>query len=114
MKDILALLESIWTDHKEIVLTGIITCLGTLFVIFIRRIAGFFKDTTIWVGRRLGGVFAYKSFINSYLDWMVLENQDLNLTGVIGTGPKPKLEQVFISLTMSGQTESPEKRKDTG
>jgi hypothetical protein len=50
------------------------------------------------LGKLIGGHFAYAGIKRKYLNWVVLQNQDLNLTGIIATGEKPKLEQVFISL----------------
>ena len=49
---------------------------------------------------KLGGRIAYKSMQGLYLNWAVLESQDLNLTGIIG-GEKPRLEQIFVSLNVS-------------
>lgn len=43
---------------------------------------------------------------------MVLQNQDLNLTGIIGSGEKPKLEQIFTSLRVSEEIDD-QIREDT-
>ena len=43
---------------------------------------------------------------NRHPSSMWLQNQDLNLTGVVGHGEKPQLEQVFLSLKIHS-TESP-------
>jgi len=50
-----------------------------------------------WIRRRAGGRFARGLVERAYLNWVVLENQDLNLTGMIGSGEKPKLEQIFVA-----------------
>lgn len=50
------------------------------------------------LGQKFGGRLAFYGIQRKYLNWVVLENQDLNLTGIIGVGEKPKLEQIFISL----------------
>ena len=65
------------------------------------------------VGKKFGGRLAYKSINDTYLNWVVLQNQDLNLTGIIGEGEKPKLEQIFTSLSVIGERdEIHKKRKD--
>jgi hypothetical protein len=64
------------------------------------------------LGRILGGRLAYKSIQNKYLNWVVLQNQDLNLTGIIGSGQKPRLEQVFISLKVLDESDDKQKSKD--
>lgn len=53
-----------------------------------------------WAGRLLGGRFAYAGFQKRYLDWVVTEQSELRLTGIVSTdeSKRPKLEQVFVSL----------------
>ena len=71
-----------------------------------------------WIGGIIGGHFAYARIQSKYLNWVVLQTQDLNLTGIISTGEKPKLEQIFISLKMVEdnqiEEESEEKRNGKG
>lgn len=64
------------------------------------------------IGNKLGGVFAYKVFEGKYLNWVVMQNQTLNLTGMIGTGEKPFLEDVFISLRITDRKQLPEDDKE--
>jgi energy-coupling factor transporter ATP-binding protein EcfA2 len=64
--------------------------------------------------RKIGGRISYLRVQGKYLNWVVLHNQDLNLTGIIGAGQKPKLEQVFISLNVTkGITDNKDDTKDT-
>jgi len=58
--------------------------------------------------QRIGGQLAYHTIQGKYLNWVVLHNQDLNLTGIIGTGQKPRLEQIFISLKVTRENISEE------
>ena len=58
-----------------------------------------------YFGKKFGGRLAFKSIRKSYLNWLIYKTQDLNLTGLIGSGDKPKLEQIFISLRISTEHE---------
>ena len=59
-----------------------------------------------FIGAKIGGRLGYKYIQNIYLNWVVMANQELNLTGFIGSDQKPKLEQIFISLKVSSQSET--------
>ncbi|MDP9194039.1 MAG: HEAT repeat domain-containing protein [Acidobacteriota bacterium] len=52
------------------------------------------------IGGLMGGRLAYAAFQQRYLDWIVTEQSELKLTGVVSAdeAKKPKLEQVFVSL----------------
>lgn len=60
-----------------------------------------------WAIKRAGGWLAFRSFEKMYLDSIISEHGNLNLTGVlhVDASAKPKLEDVFISLTV-GKYES--------
>jgi energy-coupling factor transporter ATP-binding protein EcfA2 len=111
MDQILLVLEEFYKNHEKLAIalaSSLATCVLTLVAVFIRRIVGAIRNIVVWIGKQIGGTLSYKSFLDSYLNWMVAEYQDLiNLTGIIGSGPKPKLEQVFISLSFSRETEPP-------
>lgn len=62
--------------------------------------------------QKIGGQLAYRHIQGKYLNWVVLHNQDLNLTGIIGTGQKPMLEQVFISLKVTKEKKLEENQSD--
>ncbi len=70
--------------------------LPTLWSIIVNFIA--------FIGAKIGGRFGYKRIQNNYLNWVVVANQDLNLTGIIGSEEKPRLDQVFISLQISQES----------
>jgi hypothetical protein len=72
-------------------------------------IASLIRSVFDLVGKAIGGHFAYAGIKRKYLNWVVLQNQDLNLTGIIATGEKPKLEQVFISLNVVDENKEPTK-----
>jgi len=71
-------------------------------------IGSMIKSVLELIGRLIGGHFAYAGIRRRYLNWVVLQNQDLNLTGIIATGEKPKLEQVFISLKVMDEDKETE------
>jgi len=110
MDQIISALEEFYKNHKELAIalaSSLATLVATLTLLFIRRILNTIRNFIVWIGKKIGGGLAYKSFLDNYLYWMVVEHQDLNLTGIIGSGPKPKLEQVFISLSLSRESEVP-------
>jgi hypothetical protein len=53
-----------------------------------------------WAIRKLSRTVAAQDFRAAYLDWLVTENRELRLAGVvtIDETKKPTLEQVFVSL----------------
>jgi hypothetical protein len=118
MDQIVSVLREFHENHKELAIalaSSLATLVATLTLIFIRRILGAVRNVAVWIGKKIGGRFAYKSFLDGYLNWMVVEYQDLiNLTGIIGSGPRPKLEQVFIPLGLSGELEPPPEELRTG
>lgn len=58
-----------------------------------------------FIGKKVGGRLGFKSIREAYLNWLVYKTEDLNLTGIIGTGEKPKLEQIFLSLRIVNEQE---------
>lgn len=54
------------------------------------------------LARMMGGRLACREFERRYLDWVVTQNRELKLTGVVSydESKKPQLEQVFVSLRM--------------
>lgn len=81
-----------------VLVTALTTWLFTKLIPFIGNIISKVYDKAIF---KIGGKLTYHNIQGKYLNWVVLHNQDLNLTGIIGAGQKPKLEQVFISLKVS-------------
>ena len=110
-----AIMERIWKliinfyqnnrDLSHILIGALSATVFMLLVKFLGRILDSIKSIAIYIGKKIGGRFAYKNFLDTYLNWLVAEYQDLNLTGIIGSGTKPKLEQVFISLGFTNQSE---------
>jgi hypothetical protein len=60
-----------------------------------------------WASKRAGGWLTNWSFRRTYLDSLITEHGNLNLTGIlhVDASAKPKLEDVFISLSV-GKYES--------
>ncbi|MCB9418681.1 MAG: hypothetical protein H6667_02675 [Ardenticatenaceae bacterium] len=98
-------LEEFYTNYKDLALV-LAGSLATLILVFLQRILYAIRNFIVWAGKKIGGSLAHQNFLDNYLNWMVVEHQDLNLTGIIGSGPKPKLEQVFISLSFSKELEN--------
>ena len=96
MKDqIIQFLQDLYSNHTEIIITAAITFLLTQFG---PALYSGLSNLVSSLGGRIGGRLAYKHIEKKYLNWVVLQYQDLNLTGIIGSDEKPRLEQVFISL----------------
>ena len=91
-------LVSFYTDHRELTIVLVAMVGGWLLSKVIPEVSKALVRMFRSVTRKLGGKFAFRSIQDAYLNWVVLQNQDLNLTGVVGSGEKPKLEQVFIAL----------------
>ena len=92
-----------------IVATAFISSLITwLFTKLLPSFSSFFSKLSDNLIQKIGGQLAYRAIRGKYLNWVVLHNQDLNLTGVIGTGQKPRLEQIFISLKVTRESTSEE------
>jgi hypothetical protein len=55
--------------------------------------------------RAISAKLSAEAFEKSYLDWAVINLRDLKLTGIISTDEtkRPRLEQVFTSLTFAEQ-----------
>lgn len=109
--DIVNQISEFYRQHEKlaislvsIIATWVLTKFGPALYFFIM---GLFRS----LRKMLGGRFAYKNIQDKYLNWVVMQNQDLNLTGIIGTGQKPKLEQVFISLKIIEETETRNNKK---
>src|SRR4026209_2668863 len=99
------MLDQFWelyAKHKELVVaitSAVVTCLLMKLGPFA---LGLCQRATWRIFRAWGGRFAARAGRQAYLNWVVHQNQDLNLTGIVGRGSKPKLEQVFISLRFAG------------
>lgn len=65
-----------------------------------------------FIGKKIGGRLGFKSIREVYLNWLVYKTKDLNLTGIIGTGEKPKLEQIFLSLRIVNEQEKSSRKME--
>ena len=65
-----------------------------------------------FIGKKIGGRLGFKSIREAYLNWLVYKTEDLNLTGIIGTGEKPKLEQIFLSLRIVNEQEKSSRKME--
>ena len=81
---------------------------GAILTKLLPALYEFFKNVLFGIGHKIGGKLAYNSIRDRYLTWAVLAYQDLNLTGIIGSGQKPRLEQVFLSLQILEESISKE------
>lgn len=98
MESLIQLLKDLYTNYKEVMLI-LFTGLATLSLEkLLPTICSRFSLLFSLIGKKIGGRLAHKNIRETYLNWLVYKKQDLNLTGVIGTEEKPKLEQIFISL----------------
>lgn len=103
------LLDQIWdqlatfyNNNQQLATGGLAGAILTIILTkLLPSIASNFSKAITRIGKYIGGRFSFKSIQDSYLNWVVLQNQDLNLTGIIGSVEKPKLEQIFISLSVS-------------
>src|SRR5438270_3704361 len=101
-----ALLEQYKENKLVIGLAGII--LGAILTKLLPALWSLLHTIATWIGRKIGGRFAYSDFEKNYLDWVVTEHRELKLTGIVTTdeAKKPKLEQVFVSLQIAKQRAS--------
>lgn len=105
-------LEDLYANDKEL-MPVIIGLIGGWFLSkLLPAISSYFSRFITLIGKKLGGRLSHKSTREAYLNWLVYKTQDLNLTGVIGSGEKPKLEQIFISLRIVTEQEKLSKKTD--
>ena len=93
-------LIDLYQNHEKLALTLLGIIGGALATKYGPAVFSFVVGLLGKLWRRFGGRLAYNSIQGKYLNWVVLKNQDLNLTGIIGSEQKPRLEQVFISLNV--------------
>jgi len=86
--------------HPAIAAAIVGAAIGAVLTKLIPAVYDWCAGSLRWVGRLLGGRFAYAGFQKRYLDWVVTEQSELRLTGIVSTdeSKRPKLEQVFVSL----------------
>jgi NACHT domain len=88
----------LYARHKEIALLMVG---GFVTFVFTRCLPWIFQSGSNIGTRALGRVssrFRRRVALGEYLNWVILQNRDLNLTGIVGAAEKPQLEQVFISV----------------
>ena len=103
-----------YTRHKEIAL---LIVGGFATFVFTRCLPWMFKSGGSIGVRALGLVstrFRRKVALGEYLSWVILQNRDLNLTGIVGAAEKPQLEQVFISVKIQPTERTTEPPSMTG
>jgi len=102
MKDLLLKILDRYQSNK-IVLIIISAVLGAILTKTIPAIWSGLRKATAWIGKVIGGRFAFKSFRAHYLEWLIAEYSELKLTGIVTSddAKKPRLEQVFISLQVA-------------
>jgi HEAT repeat protein len=104
MKDFIENLLKQYGDNK----LAIAIC-GTLIGFFLTKLLPFLwnslRSFVLWTGKIIGGRLSYHAFLKRYLNWVVTENRELNLTGIVTTddAKKPTLEQVYVSLSIESK-----------
>ena len=112
MEGLIQWFKDLYANDKELVLVIIGLIGGWILTKLLPAIFSYFSRFVTSIGKKLGGRLAHKSIREAYLNWLVYKTQDLNLTGIIGSGEKPKLEQIFISLRIVKEQEKLSKKTD--
>ena len=109
---LIQLIKDLYASDKELVIgiTGVVV--GWILSKLLPAIFSYFSKFITLMGKKLGGRLSHKSTREAYLNWLVYKTQDLNLTGIIGSGEKPKLEQIFISLRIVKEQDKISKKMD--
>ncbi|MCE5242902.1 MAG: NACHT domain-containing protein [Desulfobacteraceae bacterium] len=112
MQYYIGLAIQLYKDNEK--LTIALTCLiiGWILNKFLPYIWSMMVMLVSSIGHRIGGKFGYLQKKSTFMNWVVLLNQDLHLTGIIASGEKPKLEQIFISLEVIDKNAKDEKSID--
>ena len=92
-------------DSKTVVAGILLLVLGAILKDFLPFAWRGFIGVCAWLGRRIGGRFAFRYFERTYLDWLVTQLRELKLTGIVTSDAtkKPRLEQVFVTLRVGGE-----------
>ncbi len=104
--------QGIYKNDKDLAILIIGLIGGFIFTTLLPAILSHFSKIITLIGKKFGGRLAYRSIRESYLNWLFYKTQDLNLTGIIGSGEKPKLEQIFISLRVIKEGEKLSKKTE--
>jgi len=107
---IIQLLKDFYKTDKDLALVLIGLFGGWILSHVFPTLRYYASKSVSFMGRKFGGRLAHKSIRESYLNWLIYKTQDLNLTGLIGSGDKPKLEQIFISLSITAEQEKSYKK----
>lgn len=112
MERSIQLLNDLYTSYKDLMILIIGTLIGWILTKLLPAICSYISRFVSLIGKKLGGRLAHKNIRETYLNWLVYKTQDLNLTGIIGSGEKPKLEQIFISLRIVKEYDKISKKDD--
>lgn len=95
---------------KDLMVPTIALIVGFLLNKLLPTLASLGQRLASQLGRLVGGRFAYRAFERRYLDWLSIELRELRLPGIVTaeTDKKPHLEQVFVSLRLTYQRETPQ------
>jgi HEAT repeat protein len=97
-----------YTNNTQLAIVLVSLVGGMVLTKLVPALLGALSMVLKSIGKIIGGRLAYRGLRDAYLNWVVLSNQDLNLTGIIGSENKPKLEQIFISLRVSSREGEPQ------
>ena len=112
MERLIQLFKDLYTSNEKLALVIFGAVLAWILNKLMPAICSYFSQFISLIGKKLGGRLAHKNIRETYLNWLVYKTQDLNLTGIIGSGEKPKLEQIFISLRIVKEYDKNSKKED--
>ena len=98
-------IEFLKQDPKTVIAGVLLLVAGAVLKDFLPFAWRGFIGACAWLGRRIGGRFAFRYFERTYLDWLVTQLRELKFTGIVTSDAtkKPRLEQVFVTLRMGGE-----------
>ena len=96
--DLLKAAAAWYEGHREIALLVAGSLITFIFTKFLPWLFQSGRSIGVRALGRVSSRFRRKLALGEYLNWVILQNRDLNLTGVVGAVEKPQLEQVFISV----------------
>ena len=95
----------IYDDHKQLIIPLAAAIAGAILTKLLPAVWASLRRFGRFLGRLAGGRLAFRSFQGKYLNWLVIDQRELKLTGIVSSeeSKKPRLEQVFVSLRVAAQ-----------
>src|SRR5438034_2994942 len=84
---------------NKLVIVLVVAIAGAILTKLIPTIWGGLVKLAAFFGALAGGRLAFRSFQGKYLNWLVVEQRELKLTGIVTSDESKKrtLEKVFVS-----------------